>query len=230
MVFWALAPVCFAWKQAELYGSVSDSLLVSVLLQFIYLCKFFYWETGYFCSMDIQHDRAGYYLCWGCLVWVPSVYTSASFYMVNQPLTLGPVRAFATLFTGLLCVWINYRADSQRQEFRKNPKEPIWGRTPVCINATYRTTDGKMRKSTLLASGWWGVSRHFHYMPEIMAAFFWSCPGNFNNYIPFFYLTFLTILLFDRSVRDDAKCASKYGKYWDQYKALVPYKIIPGVF
>ena len=21
--------------------------------------------------MDIMHDRAGYYLCWGCLCWVP---------------------------------------------------------------------------------------------------------------------------------------------------------------
>lgn len=23
---------------------------------------------GYMNSMDIQHDRAGFYLCWGCLV------------------------------------------------------------------------------------------------------------------------------------------------------------------
>jgi len=39
----------------------------------IYNFKFFLWETGYFNSMDIQHDRAGYYICWGCLVWVPAV-------------------------------------------------------------------------------------------------------------------------------------------------------------
>ncbi len=26
------------------------------------------WETGYWGSMDIMHDRAGYYICWGCLV------------------------------------------------------------------------------------------------------------------------------------------------------------------
>ncbi len=32
--------------------------------------KFFYWETGYFNTIDITMDRAGYYLCWGCLVWV----------------------------------------------------------------------------------------------------------------------------------------------------------------
>jgi 7-dehydrocholesterol reductase len=33
-----------------------------------YLVKFYMWETGYWGSMDIQHDRAGYYICWGCLV------------------------------------------------------------------------------------------------------------------------------------------------------------------
>lgn len=29
------------------------------------------WETGYLSTIDIMHDRAGYYICWGCLVWVP---------------------------------------------------------------------------------------------------------------------------------------------------------------
>ena len=28
---------------------------------------------------------------------------------------------------------------------------------------------------------------------------------------------------------DDQRCKDKYGKYWDQYCALVPYKIIPGI-
>lgn len=41
---------------------------VSVILQLVYITKFFHWEMGYMNSMDIQHDRAGYYLCWGCLV------------------------------------------------------------------------------------------------------------------------------------------------------------------
>jgi hypothetical protein len=35
-----------------------------------YVCRFFYWETGYFQTLDITLDRAGYYLCWGCLTWV----------------------------------------------------------------------------------------------------------------------------------------------------------------
>ncbi len=32
------------------------------------MLKFFHWEMGYVNTMDIQHDRAGFYICWGCLV------------------------------------------------------------------------------------------------------------------------------------------------------------------
>ena len=46
--------------QHEVYGYVGYGLLTSVLLQFVYLFKFFWWEDGYFNSMDIQHDRFGY--------------------------------------------------------------------------------------------------------------------------------------------------------------------------
>lgn len=33
---------------------------------------------------------AGFYICWGCLVWVPSIYTSPGMYLVNHPVNLGP--------------------------------------------------------------------------------------------------------------------------------------------
>jgi Ergosterol biosynthesis ERG4/ERG24 family len=45
-----------------------------------FLCR---WETGYWGTMDIMHDRAGYYICWGCLVWVPSVYTSPALFLTE---------------------------------------------------------------------------------------------------------------------------------------------------
>lgn len=82
-------------------------------------------------------------------------------------------------------------------------------------------------QSLLLASGWWGVARHFHYVAEIMASFFWTLPAGFSNPLPWFYTTFLVILLTDRLYRDDTRCQGKYGRYWTQYKELVPYMIIP---
>lgn len=68
--------------------------------------------------MDIMHDRAGYYICWGCLVWVPSVYTSPAMYLVKHPMVLGPVLAGAVFAAGVACIYINYDSDRQRQVFR----------------------------------------------------------------------------------------------------------------
>ena len=58
---WTLLPIIYAWKQCELYGW-QDSMLVSVGLQLVYLAKFYHWEMGYMKSLDIMHDRAGFYI------------------------------------------------------------------------------------------------------------------------------------------------------------------------
>ena len=81
----------------------------------------------------------------------------------------------------------------------------------------------------LLYNGYWGIARHFHYLPEILASFFWSVPALFSHFMPYFYVLYLILLLTDRAVRDDARCKSKYGAYWDKYCKYVPYKIIPGI-
>ncbi|AQK70862.1 7-dehydrocholesterol reductase [Zea mays] len=98
------------------------------------------------------------------------------------------------------------------------------------IVASYQTTKGETKTSLLLTSGWWGLSRHFHYVPEILSAFFWTVPALFNHFLPYFYVIFLTILLFDRAKRDDDRCSSKYGKYWKIYCNKVPYRVIPGIY
>ena len=98
------------------------------------------------------------------------------------------------------------------------------------IKAKYETIEGESKTSLLLASGWWSISRHFHYLPEIAASFFWTLPAGFDKVVPYSYVIFLTILLFDRSVRDDRRCAAKYGTYWKQYCSIVPYKVIPDIF
>lgn len=74
MMAWPLLIISFSAKQSELDG-LSNAMIVSVALQLIYIAKFFVWETGYFRSLDIMHDRAGFMICWGCLVWVPCVST-----------------------------------------------------------------------------------------------------------------------------------------------------------
>lgn len=230
MMGWSLAILSFAAKQKEM-GGLSDAMIVSVLLQLIYIAKFFIWEMGYMRSMDIMHDRAGFVICWGCLVFVPGLYTSPALYLVNHPYHLGPLFSGLILAFGIFFILINYVADLQRQRVRlTNGKCTIWGKTPETIVAVYYTEKGEEKQNVLLVSGFWGMSRHFHYIPEIMAALCWSLPALFGSPLPYFYLIFLIILLADRAYRHEQRCALKYGKYWGEYCKRVPYKLIPYIY
>jgi 7-dehydrocholesterol reductase len=90
---------------------------------------------------------------------------------------------------------------------------------------------GESKQSLLLCSGWWGLARHVHYVPEILGAVCWTLPAGFSNALPWFYaFPFLTTLLVDRSFRDRTRCKAKYGEYWDEYCRRVPYNMIPFVW
>ncbi|XP_046585326.1 LOW QUALITY PROTEIN: 7-dehydrocholesterol reductase-like [Haliotis rubra] len=230
LMVWALLVSIFALKSYELHGFV-DSMFVCCTLQLVYLAKFFWWEAGYMRTIDIMLDRAGYYICWGCLVFVPGFYTSVSLYLVNQPVILGPWLTALFLTCGILSIYINYDADNQKQAVRgADGNCLIWGRKAEVIRAKYHLESGEERESILLASGWWGFSRHFHYIPEILLAFFWSVPALFVNIMPFSYTIFLIVLLIHRSYRDEAKCCQKYGTFWVEYCKRVPHKIVPYLF
>lgn len=227
MMSWGLFLISYCAKQAEL-GGLANSMLISVILQMLYIAKFYVWENGYLRSLDIMHDRAGFYICWGCMVWVPCIYTSPSMYLVLHPIHLSFGVATFLLCLGAFCITINYLADKQRLITRSTEGNcKVWGKQPVTLLARYKTEEGHSKHTLLLASGWWGIARHFHYVPELAASFLWAAPALFTHFSPYFYVCYLTILLVDRAYRDDRRCAKKYGQDWNKYCELVPYKIIP---
>ncbi len=229
MMSWPIIIFSFAAKQAQLFG-LSNSMVASVIIMTVYIAKFFWWETGYFRTTDIMTDRAGFYLCWGCMVWVPSIYTLPVMYLVHHPYNLSAIVATSIVLFGVLLVFLNYFADAQRQKVRATyGKCKVWRQTPTLIHAQYNNENGEKKNSLLLASGWWGISRHFHYVLEISLAFFWTLPTLFNHFMPWFYVTYLTILLLHRVYREENRCAKKYGIYWDEYCSLVPNKIFPSI-
>eukprot|EP01114_Cavostelium_apophysatum_P005147 TRINITY_DN1583_c0_g1_i2.p1 TRINITY_DN1583_c0_g1~~TRINITY_DN1583_c0_g1_i2.p1 ORF type:complete len:436 (-),score=102.48 TRINITY_DN1583_c0_g1_i2:23-1330(-) len=218
MIGWIVILWSFAYKQYDMYGFLSNSMAISVALQTIYIFKFFLWEHGYFNSIDIMHDRFGFYIYWGVTVWVPGLYTIENQFLVKHAYQLQPAVAAFIFVAGLAAIYINYDTDRQRLRFREtNGEENIWGKKP-------------QHESLLLTSGYWGLARHFNYFPELSAAFLWSCPAGFDHILPYFYFIFLTILLFHRSFRDEERCQLKYGKYFTQYKQKVKYSVIPFVF
>ncbi|XP_060067684.1 uncharacterized protein LOC132547898 [Ylistrum balloti] len=227
LTVWPLLVVLYNLKSYELHGFVNN-IFISSVLQIAYITKFFWWEEGYMRTLDIILDRAGFYICWGCLVLVPSLYASVSMYMVKHPVHIQPIIAFLLLGCGLTSIVINYWADVQKMRTRETRGSClIWGRKPNIIKARYTLQSGEEKENLLLVSGWWGVARHFNYLAELLLAFFWTAPCMTLNFAPYAYLTFLTILLVHRSFRDDRKCRSKYGRYWTEYCQEVPSRIVP---
>ena len=148
---WALIPCCFALKAYELHGfEHSINSLVSVTILLVYLLKFFWWEAGYMCTLDIILDRAGWYICWGCLCFIPGIYTSFSLFLVSHPIALGYPLAISILVAGLLCIAVNYEADWQRQRVRATDGQTtVWGKKPVILRAKYHTSQGRCCKFLL---------------------------------------------------------------------------------
>merc|ERR1711871_204724 len=239
MMQWALITVSYCYLQIDTEGSLHGSLAVSSCLQMIYVTKFFWWESGYMKSIDIMHDRAGYYICWGCMVWLPCLYTSMTQWIYFNKATIINEGGWSTDYgvlifaLGVAMIFLNYDVDCQRAVFREHSgRVLVFGSKPGFIEAKYTPKGSKRAKtSLLLVSGYWGLSCHFGYLTEIAASFLWSAPAMYTHVYPYVYaLPSLIILLFDRAVRDDQRCSKKYGDSWQAYRDRVRWRVIPFVY
>ena len=84
----------------------------------------------------------------------------------------------------------------------------------------------------ILYSGLWGVARHFNYLGEGFLSLSVALSfGHFANPWAWIYFVFIVTLFTFRQRNDDRHCAEKYGAdKWAEYKALVKYRIFPGVY
>ena len=78
--------------------------------------------------------------------------------------------------------------NNQKLSFRAaNGKVNIWGKPAEFVRAKYSTTDGKERTNLLLASGFWGLARHFNYLTDLLiTASFCMCCG-YEHIMPWTY-------------------------------------------
>jgi len=231
IVLWTLLNISFAAKQYELYGYVTNSMLIVNFLQALYVLYFFWNERWYLHTIDICHDHFGWMLAWGDCTWLPYMYTLQGLYLVYVPVELSTPYALFVLSLGLLGYAIFHSANRQKDRFRKEGEErPIWGKRPEVVHCDYLAQDGKVRKSTLLASGWWGMARHFNYTGDLIGCSAYSLACGYGHILPYFYVIFLTILLVHRCRRDEHRCKNKYGSAWDEYCRKVPWRMIPGIY
>ncbi|EDO38405.1 predicted protein [Nematostella vectensis] len=234
IVAWTLINLSMAARQYEQLGYVTNSMLLVNILQGMYVVDFFAHEAWYLRTIDIAHDHFGFYLAWGDCVWLPFMYTLQAVYLVYHPVRLSWIASFVILALGISGYLIFRLVNSQKDYFRCQMKRTgsceIWGEPAKYVTAEYTTSDGEVKTSWLLSSGWWGLSRHFNYVGDLMGCLAYCAACGTGHVLPYFYLIYMTVLLVHRSYRDDVRCREKYGKYWAEYTKLVPYRIVPYLF
>lgn len=222
LILWVAINASLAAKQYELHGTVTVPMLLVNAFQFLYVADYFFNEDAIVTTWDIKHERFGWMLAWGNLVWVPFVYTIQAHYLVSHPHDLSVAATAGIVALNMVGYVIFRSANLQKHRFRDDPARPILGRRPEYV----ATASGAL----LLTSGWWGVARHFNYFGDLLMGLAWCLPAGFQHPLPYFYFVYFLILLVHRERRDYVMCLQKYGRDWEAYCRKVRWRIVPGLY
>ena len=145
----------FTAHHYQLYGAqASPGILLSAALLTYFVLDYLSFESVHLYTYDIFAERVGFKLGWGCLTFYPYFYTIGLWATVDLPdpgWALWMHGACAVIFfTG----WCLARgANMQKFYYKTEPDKPFLGIRPEVV------TDGNR---SLLASGFWGLSRHIN--------------------------------------------------------------------
>ncbi|KAI8803142.1 ergosterol biosynthesis ERG4/ERG24 [Cladochytrium replicatum] len=215
---WVLIDAALAAKQWDTYGHVTNSLWLVLAFHTIYVADCMYFEDAILSTIDIITDGFGFMLSFGDLAWVPFTYTVQARYLTFYPVELSTWFVGAIFLVQWVGYWIFRSSNNEKNAFKTGQLKG----TPKFIETE---SGGK-----LLASGWWGWSRHPNYLGDWMMGLAMCLPAGFGHVLPFFYAAYFAVLLVHRAMRDDHKCRNKYGKAWDVYLQRVPWQIVPYVY
>ena len=220
LIGWCILNIGMAYKQCQLKGYVSFSMVLVVLYQGGYVWDALYNERAILTTMDITTDGFGYMLAFGDLAWVPFIYSLQARYLVEYDPNLSYMELIIISLLHFLGLYIFRKSNSEKDAFRRDPDSSA--------NAHLKYMPTK-RGTKLLVSGWWGMARKINYTGDWIITFAWCLLCGYDSPIPYFQALYFLILLIHRADRDDKMCAEKYGDDWEEYKRKVPYMFIPYV-
>jgi delta14-sterol reductase len=205
-------------------GDPSRGVTLYVALFGFFLVDYLFFERVHLYTYDLVAERVGYKLGWGCLCFYPYFYGSGLWSVADRPNPHGSGAMLAAAAVVFAAGWSLARgANMQKFAFKRDPSAKFLG-----VIAPVAIAEGDKR---LLASGFWGVSRHVNYLGEVLMATGLTLaleePGVWTTWLyPLYYVA----LLVPRQLDDERRCAAKYGPLWTQYCAKVRYRIVPGVY
>ena len=215
----------------ELTSSCSNAMCAYTVSMAWFIIEYMYHEHVHVYTYDIFRERVGAKMCWGCWCFYPFFYcvgvwplvaSSADKYQNGDLSFVGTCGCVSMFFAG----WVLTRFANLQKFYFRTEKSPTF-LCGVIQNVTVPGSNGR-----LLCSGFWGVSRHVNYLGEILQGCALALPAWLatGSMLPWLYPFYYVMLFVPRDLDDDEVCAKKYGKSWDKYRTLVPYRIVPGLY
>ncbi|OFW59193.1 MAG: ergosterol biosynthesis protein [Actinobacteria bacterium RBG_16_64_13] len=203
---------------------LSTGVVLYCCLLMWFVVDYLIFERVHLYTYDIFAERVGFKLVWGCFTFYPYFYAIGLWVAAGLPDPGAPlwllILAGVVFFSG----WTLARgANMQKYYFKTAPERAFLGfmRPRVLSDGT----------NTLLAGGFWAVSRHVNYLGEILMASGLSLSlGYPGRWIVWLYPLYYVALLFPRERADERRCARKYGDLWTEYVRRVPRRIIPWLY
>ncbi|KAA0148451.1 hypothetical protein FNF29_06669 [Cafeteria roenbergensis] len=210
-----------------LVAPLKAELFAVVGLQVMYVLDSVLFEEAILTTMDIIMDGFGFMLCAGDLAWVPFTFSLQGRYILQKDEGLPLEQWLVAAAVGLLGFAVFRLSNLQKNTFKADMDGPAVRDLPTIPARSLPPREGGGR---LLAGGWWGMARHINYLGDWLLGLSWCLLTGFEHPVPYLYAFYFAFLLLHRERRDDHKCAQKYGPYWKEYRALVPWRIIPFLY
>jgi len=226
----------------EKIGYIPFRMWIILLIHGLYTNACMKGEESIPYTWDIFQERWGWMLIYWNLAGVAFAYTfngrfvAEVFGSAELQDDLHPAAFIALEIAVLAAYWVFDEANAQKNRFRAQQLSGAFVERPWALpqlpNATlhsprYLTTK---KGSTLLVDGWWQYVRKPHYAADLCLAVLLCLPCGFHHFLPYFFACFFLPMLVHREIRDTHRCSVKYGKDWDEYTALVPYILVPGIY
>ncbi|KAI8943411.1 Delta(14)-sterol reductase [Plenodomus lindquistii] len=260
MLGWIIMDLAFIMQQYRNFGRVTDSIILITVAQTIYTFDALYMEPAILTTIDIIADGFGMMLSFGDLVWVPFTYSIQTRYLSVYPVDLGFKGVAAVLAVQGIGYYIFRAVNNEKNRFRTNPNDErvkhlkyieTAAGSKLLVSGWWGTArhinylgDWFMSWSYVLPTALSGyVIKNAATAPVTATqndAYFFKdsygkyvVPGEAKGWgmiFTYFFMVYFAVLLVHRERRDEEKCRRKYGKDWDRYVELVPWRIIPGIY
>lgn len=232
-----LISVSGACQQYEQYGYVTPNMAFMVLATGLYINACAKGEECIPQTWDMFHEKWGFMVIFWNFAGVPFTYCYSIVYMAAHPPEYYRFSTPTYIFMFSLLLFAHFVFDSsmaQKSRFRMQLQGtlkvrwsfPQWPWSTLKDPRYLQTEHG----NALLIDGWWQFLRKPNYTADWTQAFLWGAIAGTRSVIPYYYSLFFLAVLTHRCGRDFERCARKYGKDWEKYCQIVPYRFIPFVY